>query len=101
MRLFGGLLEFIVRHDDHRDTFVTWVHGHPGVPGPKKLAGFGSGLDPVAGSTRHGKPAGYPGSKRTGGTRTVLVLLYCCAVRDNLCNLPPYGTGLFCLREKS
>ena len=39
--------------------------------GPKNPAGFGSDLDPVAGSTRPGKPAGYPDIKRTDDTPTV------------------------------
>ena len=63
--VFEGFLEIIVRHADHGDTLLN---GYPGtrVPGPKNPAGFGSDPDPVVGSTRPGKPAGYPGSKRTG-----------------------------------
>ena len=67
--MFEGFLEVIARHADHGDNSLN---GYPGtrIPGPKNPAGFGSDPDPVAVSTRPGKPAGYPGSKRTGGTPT-------------------------------
>ena len=73
--VFGGFLEVIAKHADHGDTLLN---GYPGTraPGAKNPADFGSDPDPVEGSTRPGKPAGYPGSKRTGGTPSVLV--YCC-----------------------
>ena len=67
--MFEGFLEIIVRHADHGDTLLN---GYPGtrVPGPKNPAGFGSDPDPVAGITCPGRLAGYPGSQRTGGTRS-------------------------------
>ena len=67
--MFEVFLEVIIRHAEHWDTLLN---GYPGtwVPGPKNPAGVGSDPDPdpVAGSTRPGKPTGYPGSTRTGGT---------------------------------
>ena len=65
--VFGGFLEVIAKHTDHGDTLLN---GYPGTraPGAKNPTDFGSDPDPVEGSTRPGKPAGYPGSKRTGGT---------------------------------
>ena len=57
--MLKGVLEVIVRHVDHGDTLPT---GYNRVPGPKSYP------DRVVSSTRQGKPVGYLGSKRTGGT---------------------------------
>ena len=65
--VFEGFLEVTVSHADHGDTLLNGYLGTR-VPGPKNPAGFRSDPDPVAGSTRPGKPAGYPGRKRTCGT---------------------------------
>ena len=63
--MFERFLEVVVRHADHGDTFQP---GYPRVPCPKNPAGFRSDTDTVAGSTRPGRLAGYPGRKRMGGT---------------------------------
>ena len=73
--VFEGLLEVIVRHADYGKTLLN---GYPGTrlgrvlgypdPRPENPAGFGSAPDPVTGRIRPGKPAGYPGPTRTGGT---------------------------------
>ena len=72
--MFDGFLEVIVRHADHGDTLLN---GYPGSR-PEKPGGFWVGPGPGSGITRPGKPTrvntypgkptGYPGSKRTGGT---------------------------------
>ena len=72
----------IVRHVDHGDTLLKGYRGTR-EPGPKNPAGFGSDPDPVAGSTRPGKPAEYPGSERRGGTPNVNCLVILIAYFPN------------------
>ena len=62
-RFAGG----ICRHNHPGDT-LFFLHTNR-VPGPKYPAGFG--LDSVTGSTRPGRPVGYPGNRRTGITPNI------------------------------